>query len=99
MPRMFDEDATGTPDALLERLNVASMKAVQQENGAVALPALGALLVRIGKDATENANRNIRIADQLITLTKILLGVSGLLTATTIFMLIHALSAGSGSGY
>lgn len=40
MPRMFDEDAADT-----DRLNVASTKAIQQENAAAALPALAALLV------------------------------------------------------
>ena len=82
----------------MERVNLASMKAIQQENAAAALPALAALLVRLSKDATYTADKNIRIADQLITLVKILLGVSGLLTATAIFMVLHALSVGGSGG-
>ena len=62
IPRMFDEDATSTPAELLERVNAPSIKVVKSENGAVALPAFGALLVRLSKNATYNADSNIVIA-------------------------------------
>jgi hypothetical protein len=73
---MFEADASKTPQELLEQVRKAAIEAFNNKNPSFIGPPIAALLVRLSYDADATAAKNLRIQNNLIRLTAVILALT-----------------------
>jgi hypothetical protein len=73
---MFDADPNKSTEQLLEQIRNGAILAVNQRIPDAGLPAMAALLVRLSREASETADKNLTIQKNLIKLTYVILGLT-----------------------
>lgn len=74
---MLENNPNSTTDELLKQIKISCMSGGSNVNSvALAMPTFSALLVKLSNEASETAEKNIKIQNRMILLTSIILFIS-----------------------
>ena len=89
---MFDADPTKPTQELLNDIKAAAVNSFNNKSTSFTIPPFAALLVRLSEEASQTADKNLRIQKWMIVITLIVLAIS---VAQLILAFLQFQSSGS----